>query len=182
MFPRHRPSHKPRANAQTDAGILLLRPTGRKPTGFHPLPALPEVLRSPGRPFRRVRQLYILALRTDNRIRSYHCESAWSHPEPRSDPWSRPDSTVMGDRTGSPVGEYVFFFLLLVCCCCWVCFRAACFVWEDARGGEFLLLLLSLGQAACCCLGFWVRGGGACCGAGGGGPLGCGVGRSVGWG
>ena len=45
--------------------------------------------------------------------RSYHCESAWSHPEPRSDPRSRPDSTVMGDRTGSPVGDYDMFFF---CC------------------------------------------------------------------
>ena len=45
------------------------------------------------------------------RNRSYHCESAWSHSEPRSEPWSRPDSTVMGDRTGSPVGDYVFSFL-----------------------------------------------------------------------
>ena len=56
------------------------------------------------------------------RIRSYHCESAWSHPEPRSDPWSRPDSTVMGDRTGSPVGEYVF-----------------CFCFDGGVGGLFVL-------------------------------------------
>ena len=63
--------------------------------------------------------------------RSYHCESAWSHPEPRSDPRSRPDSTVMGDRTGSPVGDYdIKIFFVVLCDCVCFCFRCVvCGVW-----------------------------------------------------
>ena len=81
------------------------------------------------------------------RIRSYHCESAWSHPEPRSDPWSRPDSTVMGDRTGSPVGEYVFCFAsMVVWGGCLFCARGGGGGGKERGGARFFPFLVPFHQ------------------------------------